>query len=153
MMSIEKVRTVFEDAARELGLAAGATLDEKGACTIISNVRGMPEICFAYDAEGDTADVFAEIAVIPDDRTDLLKDFLCDNLFGEKTRGASFALLRENNMLVLNRNVEMKVVEDGGSLAGILSDFAEVAYNAKQRVFAPVETTPVPGADGFVMQV
>lgn len=152
-MSLENVRTVFADAARELGLSAGSALDENGACTIVSNVRGMPEICFAYDAEGDCADLFAEIAEIPADRADLLRDFLCDNLFGRETRGASFALLRERNLLVLNRVIEMKVVTDGPRLAAILSDFAEVAYRAKQRVFAPAAAEPKLGADGFAIQV
>lgn len=145
IITVDEVRGFFEDAARELGLAAGSTLDEHGACTIVSSVRGMPEICFAFDAEGSCADLFAEIAVIPEDRPDLLKDFLCNNLFRHETRGAVFALERERNLLVYQRLIDFRTVEGANALAEILSDFAEIAYAAKQHVFKPVESAAVDG--------
>lgn len=133
-MSLEKARELFDEAARQLGFAEGASLDDDGSCTIVSETRGMPKIHVYYDGTGDTIDLFSEIGVVPDGRDELYREFLADNFLGGETRGATFALSRETGRLVLQRTFTVGPLADGEAMAMIIADFAEVAYTARQRI-------------------
>lgn len=140
-MGLEKLNGLFEGAARELGFADGAKLDERGGCTLRSQTRGMPPVHLRYDEKNDLLDVFAEIGHVPDDNRDLYREFLCDNLFGHATKGATFAASKETGRIVLQRSVAVDPIDDASFLAAVLADFAEVAYAARQRLFASAETS------------
>ena len=138
-MGREKLNGLFEGAARELGFAAGVKLDERGSCTLRSQTRGMPLVHLHYDEKNDLLDVFAEIGHVPHDKQDLYLEFLCDNLFGHGTKGATFAASKETGRIVLQRSVAVDPIDDASFLAAVLADFAEVAYAARQRLFATDE--------------
>lgn len=133
-MSKEKLRECFRDAANALGLK-GVELDESASCSIVSRQIGMPTIHIAYDEKGDIAHVFCEIGHVPDDDRDLYREFLFDNLFRERTRGAVFAASRETGRIVLQRAVAVRDVADGEAFADVLADFVEVAYHACRKIF------------------
>ena len=133
-MSMEKFKTVFEDAARDLGFS-GAELDERGACTILPKVQGMPAIHLAYDEAGDNVDIFCELGTVPDGRADLYREFLAANLFGEESKGAVFAFSRELGHVVLQRTLSVEAIGEHAFFASALADFAEVAYAARQKLF------------------
>ena len=154
-MGLEKLNGLFEGAARELGFADGAKLDERGGCTLRSQTRGMPPVHLRYDERNDLLDVFAEIGHVPDDRQDLYREFLCDNLFGRGTKGATFAASKETGRIVLQRSVAVEPIGEASFLAAVLADFAEVAYAARQRLFATAESaaSDEPSADSGFMRV
>ena len=145
-MGLEKLNVLFQDAARELGFAAGAKLDEHGGCTLRSQTRGMPLVHLFYDQKNDLLEVFAEIGHVPDDKPNLYLEFLGDNLFGNGTKGATFAASKETGRIVLQRSIAVEPIDDAAFLAAVLADFAEVAYAARQRLFAPTESTQTEGA-------
>ena len=144
-MSMEKWRETFRDAANALGFK-GVELDETASCTIRSERKAVPPINVAYDETDDRVDIFAEIGYVPDDDPGLYREFLFDNLFGEKTKGAVFAASRETGRIVLQRTLEVATLASGETLAAVLVDFAEIACAARRRLFRSV----LPEAEGPV---
>lgn len=144
-MSRQKWREVFREAANGLEFAS-VELDETASCAIRSDRPGVPEIHLAYDERGDVVHLFAEIGYVPEDDKDLYREFLQDNLFGEKTRGAVFAVVRTTGKVALQRALPVRDIEDGKAFAAVLVDFTEVACEACRRLFRSV--LPSESSDG-----
>ena len=137
MESMEKWREAFRDAANALGFK-GVELDESASCTIRSERAGVPPIYLVYDERNDLVDILAEIGHVPDDDQGLYREFLFDNLYGDRTKGAVFAASRESGRIVLQRTLEVATLAGGEALAAVLVDFTEVACGARRRLFRSV---------------
>lgn len=156
-MKMQLWRDVFRVAALELEMG-GVELDAGGGCTIVSEQQGMPQIHIAFDAEAGVADIFAEIGLVPSDDADLYREFLFDNYFADRTKGAFFSASRETGRILLHRMFEVRSQEDGPALAATLADFAEVAYEGRRKLYRSVlgdaeEEPGIAPTDPFLQRV
>lgn len=144
-MSLRQFELAFEDAARELDFKGGP--DENGCATISSSVPGMPDIHLAYIPEDDGLVLLAEIGFVPEDDQGIYREFLELAYLGNGSRGAGFAVDPVNGKVVLQREVNVGSL-DGNLLVVILSDFAEVAFKSRRRLFHQPEEVEDPQQDG-----
>lgn len=133
-MMMQLWRNVFRVAALELEMN-GVELDAGGGCTLVSGRQGVPQIHIAFDDEAGIADIFAEIGLVPDDDAGLYREFLFDNFFSERTKGAFFSASRETGRIMLQRMFEVRSEKDGPALAAALANFAEVAYAGRRKLY------------------
>lgn len=153
MTTLETWRQVFRAAALKLEMA-GVDLDDHGNCTIVSSDGALPNLNLAFDEESGIVDIFSELGVVPESDPEVYRELLFDNLFGEKTKGATFAASRTTGRIVLQREFEVKSADDGEALAVALADFAEVAYQGRRLIYRSLlgeeevsmsNEAPVPG--------
>jgi len=133
-MSRKQFDLAFEEAAAELSV--DGIPDERGCVTIVSPVRGVPQVHVAYVEDDDAVGLAAEVGLIPTDDPDLLREFMQDNYFCSATRGAMFAMDADGRV-VLQRKLLIERL-DGKILAEALADFAEIAFRARSRLYRTV---------------
>ena len=136
-INLETWRQIFRAAALKLELAS-VDLDENGNCSIVSSNHAVPNINIAFDAESGVADIFAELGIVPESDPEVYRELLFDNLFCEKTKGATYAAARATGRIVLQRAFEAKSADDGEALAAVLVDFVEAAYAGRRLVYRSV---------------
>ena len=156
-ITLETWRQVFRAAALKLELAS-VDLDDNGNCSIVSAESALPNINIAFDEEFGIADIFSELGTVPESDPDVYRELLFDNLFCEKTKGATYAAARATGRIVLQRTFEVKSVDDSDAFAAALADFAEAAYAGRRLIYRSVlgedETTDSQGeTSGVFMQV
>ena len=137
MTNLETWRQVFRAAALKLELAS-VDLDDNGNCSIVSSEAALPNINIAFDEEYGIADIFSELGTVPESDPDVYRELLFDNLFCEKTKGATYAAARATGRIVLQRAFEVKSADDGEALAVALADFAEAAYAGRRLIYRSV---------------
>lgn len=136
-VTLETWRQVFRAAASKLELAS-VDLDEKGNCSIVPSNNAVPAINIVFDAESGVVDIFSELGFVPDSDPGVYRELLFDNLFGEKTKGATYAAVRATGRIVLQRGFEVGSVDDGEALAAVLADFVEAAYAGRRLIYRSV---------------
>ena len=156
-ITLETWRQVFRAAALKLELAS-VDLDDNGNCSIVSSEAALPNINIAFDEEYGIADIFSELGTVPESDPDVYRELLFDNLFCEKTKGATYAAARATGRIVLQRTFEVKSVDDSDAFAAALADCAEAAYAGRRLIYRSVlgedETTDSQGeTSGVFMQV
>ena len=130
-------REVFREAARKLEFAE-VELDEKGSCTLVPQQNGVQPIHIVFDDESGIVDVYSEIGIVPDADAGVYRELLSDNLFAEKTKGATYAASRTTGGIVLQRTFEVRDAGDGEAFAVLLADFAEVAAAGRRLIYRSV---------------